>query len=134
MISLTHPMKHCVKNFILNPKTISLSIQWYQALYDLLSNTTNKSIPPALEIMIPVLDVKLQIPLYEKNLNAEEVTKGVLNELDDFTEQNDVLNDWIKSNDFRLCWKKCERLEWISLEKDGVWNDLLKCPQFVEQV
>ncbi|CAG8654638.1 17866_t:CDS:2, partial [Funneliformis caledonium] len=140
-ILLSQPMKRYVKNFILNPRTISLCVQWYQVLYDLFSETTSKSIPPSLGVTIPDLDIKLQIPIYQNDddenfsllsMNAEKVMNAVLNELNFLTEQNDVLDKWVKSKDLRLCWKRYERLEWID-EKDHVWNDSLKCPQFVEQ-
>ncbi|CAI2183773.1 16620_t:CDS:2 [Funneliformis geosporum] len=139
-ILLSQPMKHYVKNFIFNPKTISLCVQWYQALYDQLSESINKPIPPLLGVTIPDLDVKLQIPIYQNDddenfslssMNAEKVMNIVLNELNYLTEQNDVLDKWKKSKELRLCWKRFERLEWID-EKD-VLNDLLKSPQFIEQ-
>jgi hypothetical protein len=159
-ISITQPTKHdCTKNLILNPKTISLSIEWYQALYELFPESMTQSIPCSLVVNIPDLDVKLQIPLYDTNdeegggcecnedkqkpslmkINAAEVMNDILNELSDITEWDDILNKWVKSNNLRLCWKRYERLEWITLEGDGlnkecVWDDLLKCPQFVEQV
>src|ERR1051325_3809201 len=106
-----------MKNIILNPKTTSLSIEWYQALYELYPESITESIPCALEVVIPDLDVKLQIPLYDDcdegggcqnledkqepsllNINAKEIVNMVLNELSDITEWSDVLNKWVKSN------------------------------------
>ena len=158
-ILITQPVKHYTKNIILNPKTTSLSIEWYQALYELCPKSITGSIPCALEVVVPDLDVKLQIPLYDEcneergecqnlkdkqepsllNINAEEIMNVVLNELSDITEWSDVLNKWVNSNHLRLCWKRYERLEWIGLKEDGLqkdcfWNYLLSCPQFVEQV
>ena len=93
-----------MKNIILNPKTTSLSIEWYQALYELYPESITESIPCALEVIIPDLDVKSQIPLYDDcdeegrgyqnledkqesllNINAKEIVNMVLNELSDIT-------------------------------------------------
>lgn len=98
--------------------------------------------------------MKLRIPLYDNNneegcgcnnednegstllnISAEKVMNVVLNELSEITEWDDVLSKWVKSNHLRLCWKRYEKLEWIDLKENGdVWNDILNCPQFVEQV
>ncbi|GES72911.1 PH domain protein [Rhizophagus clarus] len=152
-ILITQPAKHYVKGFILNPRTISLSIQWYQTIYKLFPESVNKPIPCSLDVIIPDLDVKLRIPLCDNNneegggcnnednkvftlsnVRAEEVINVVLNELSEITEWDDVLNKWVKSSNLRLCWKSYEKLEWINLKENGyIWNDLLNSPQFVEQ-
>ncbi|RIA97755.1 Pleckstrin homology domain-containing protein [Glomus cerebriforme] len=151
-ISITQPTKHCRKNFILNPRTITSSIQWYQTLYKSFPELVNKPIPYSLEVVIPDLDVKVRIPIYDnnneegggcenndeepklKNLTAEKVLNVALNELSDIAEWSDVLIRWLKSNNLRLCWKRYEKLEWINSKgNESIWNDLLNCPQFVEQ-
>ncbi|CAB4488022.1 unnamed protein product [Rhizophagus irregularis] len=152
-ISISQPTKDYIKNFILNPKTISLSIQWYQAIYKLFPESVNKPIPCTLDVIIPDLDVKLRIPLCDNNneegsgcnhednegstllnISAEKVMNVVLNELSEITEWDDVLSKWVKSNHLRLCWKRYGKLEWIDLKENGdVWNDILNCPQFIEQ-
>ncbi|CAI2176254.1 11906_t:CDS:2 [Funneliformis geosporum] len=128
-----------VKVFVINPKTVEQSVEWYRLLYATLGEPSVNPMPSLFEVYVPDFDVHVRIPLEGRNqayyITAEEVTKLVLDELSGEPEWEDVLIEWLKSCDLRLCWKRYDRLEWIVWEKNEegkARNDLLACPQFIE--
>ncbi|CAG8553080.1 7854_t:CDS:2 [Cetraspora pellucida] len=138
-IALSDPCDYGMKVFIFRPKTYALSIEWYRALYNLLRPPSIKPVPPICDVVVPDLNVRVQIPLEDRmqafKITAEEITKTVLDELSGINEWEDVLNEWLKNSDIRLCWKSYDRIEWIVWEKNDNEkdrNDLLACPQFIE--
>ncbi|GBB85275.1 hypothetical protein RclHR1_11830006 [Rhizophagus clarus] len=137
-ISLKQKSKSKTKIFLINPKTVEQSIEWYRLLHATLGEPSVKPMPSSCEVYVPDLDVHVKIPLenYQAyQITAEEVTRLVLDELSGEPEWEDILNEWLKSCDLRLCWKRYDQLEWIVWEKNEegkVRNDLLACPQFIE--
>ncbi|CAG8573882.1 14357_t:CDS:2, partial [Dentiscutata heterogama] len=138
-IALSTPSDYGMKVFIFRPKTYSLSVGWYRALYHLLMEPSVKPVPSVCEVVVPDLDVRVQIPLEDRRqafkITAEEITKTVLDELSGINEWEDVLNEWLQNCDMRLCWKRYDRIEWIIWEtNEGERDrcDLLACPQFIE--
>ncbi|CAB4381650.1 unnamed protein product [Rhizophagus irregularis] len=137
-IALKQKSKSKTKLFLINPKTVEQSIEWYRSLYVTLGEPSVKPMPSSCEVYIPDLNVHVKIPLENfqaYQITAEEVTKLVLDELSGEPEWEDILNEWLKSCDLRLCWKRYDQLEWIVWEKNEegkVRNDLLACPQFIE--
>ncbi|CAG8631791.1 11973_t:CDS:2, partial [Cetraspora pellucida] len=138
-IALSDPCDYGMKVFIFRPKTYALSIEWYRALYNLLRPPSIKPVPPICDVVVPDLNVRVQIPLEDRmqafKITAEEITKTVLDELSGINEWEDVLSEWLKNSDVRLCWKSYDRIDWIVWEKNDNEkdrNDLLACPQFIE--
>ncbi|CAG8520002.1 7697_t:CDS:2 [Funneliformis mosseae] len=111
-----------LKVFVLNPKTIEQSVEWYRILYATLGEQSVNTMPSLCEVYVPDFDVHVRIPLEERdqayNITAEDITKLVLDELSGEPEWEDVLFEWLKSCDLRLCWKRYDRLEWIVWEKN----------------
>ncbi|CAG8666706.1 18693_t:CDS:2, partial [Racocetra fulgida] len=136
---LSDPCDYGMKVFIFRPKTYALSVEWYRALYNLLRPPSIKPVPLTCDVVVPDLNVRVRIPLEDGTqafkITAEEITKTVLDELGGINEWEDVLNEWLKNGDMRLCWKRYDRIEWIVWEKNDSEkdrNDLLACPQFIE--
>ncbi|RIA85001.1 Pleckstrin homology domain-containing protein [Glomus cerebriforme] len=128
-----------MKVFLINPKTVEQSVEWYCLLHTTLGEPLVKPMPTLCEVYVPDLDVHVRIPFKNCNqvyqITGEEITKLVLDELSDEPEWEDVLCEWLKSCDLRLCWKRYDRLEWIIWENNEggkIRNDLLACPQFIE--
>ncbi|CAG8441057.1 8832_t:CDS:2 [Scutellospora calospora] len=117
-LALSSPSEYGMKVFIFRLKTQPLSIEWYRAFYNLLRVPSIKPVPTVCAVAIPDLDVRIQIPLDDEmqafNITAEEITKIVLDELSGINEWEDVLNEWLQNSDMRLCWKRYDRLEWIT--------------------
>ncbi|RIB14956.1 Pleckstrin homology domain-containing protein [Gigaspora rosea] len=139
-LALSTPNDDGMKVFIFRLKTYSLSVGWYRALYNLLTEPSVKPLPSVCDVVVPDLDVRVQIPLKDVRqafkITAEEITKTVLDELSGINEWEDVLNEWLQNSDMRLCWKRYDRIEWIVWEKNDDdekdRSDLLACPQFIE--
>ncbi|CAG8805834.1 12228_t:CDS:2, partial [Racocetra persica] len=121
-IALSDPCDYGMKVFIFRPKTYALSVEWYRAVYNLLKPPSIKPVPLTCDVVVPDLNVRVQIPLENRmqvfEITAEEITKTVLDELGGINEWEDVLNEWLKNGDMRLCWKRYDRIEWIVWEKN----------------
>ncbi|ORX60258.1 hypothetical protein DM01DRAFT_1156404 [Hesseltinella vesiculosa] len=120
----------------------SLCLEWYLALYRLLSDHGKCTLPLACDVYVPSLDLQLQIPMvFDKTtrgdnndeqdpryyITAEQVKDAVL----DLLEEDNLLY----RKDMELCWVHGDRAEWVYWQYDlnlQHRSDLIMGPQTIE--
>ena len=79
-IALRQKSKSGMKIFLINPKTLEKSVEWYRLLYTMLGEPSVKPMPSVCEVYVPDLDVHVKI-LLENCSQSQEVTRLILDEL-----------------------------------------------------
>lgn len=126
---------------IFRPRTVSHTIEWYRILYRTLFLNSVKSIPTTCNVFVPELDVRVFIPLEDKDqayqLTTDYLRKEVMKSLEGIEEWEDVLKGWVIKGELEFCWKRFDRLEWVYLKSNPDGSDRIDwvvTPEFVEGV
>ncbi|CAJ0916573.1 5705_t:CDS:10 [Entrophospora sp. SA101] len=135
-IAITQKLNDGTKIFYLCPKTYPICNEWYQALHNFLPKGSKKEKPNVCEVVVPDFVVEISIPLEDEegmvhSLTPKKIIKTVLDELKGIVEWKDVLDEWLRRTELKLCWKRYDRLEWIYKEENQF--NILTCTQFIER-
>ena len=139
-IALRRLCHHDDEIFLLRSSTYTNNFEWYRELHRLLKRRCVEALPLMCDVFVPDLDVHVRIPVDECDdaykMTAEKVKKTVLQQLQVVKEWNEVLDEWFRSDQVALCWKKYDRLEWIRSTNPSDTNSkgFIVGPQYIEEV
>jgi len=139
-IALRRLSQHDDEIFLLRSGTYTNNFEWYRELHRLFKRRCVKPLPLMCDVFVPDLDVHVRIPVDEYDdayeMTAEKVKNTALQQLRVVQEWGEILDEWLRSDQVALCWKKYDRLEWIRSNNSSDTNSkgFIVGPQYIEEV
>ncbi|KAL7751007.1 hypothetical protein RI367_003587 [Sorochytrium milnesiophthora] len=110
---------------ILHCASTELSMLWYSALYAVLPAASRPAFPEFIEVHAPDLHLRVRIPLsMTPVLTVWDVKRLALDEIDKYHLTDEHSVRW-RASDLCMCWRRGERLEWITHGDTGINASML---------
>ncbi|KAI9496221.1 hypothetical protein BDB00DRAFT_758520, partial [Zychaea mexicana] len=125
-------------------RSVTLSQEWYVALYRVLPDTCKPACSPWCEVNIPLMDLQVRLPLVDKYTNEmryditlDSVKSAVLAVLEKDEDWAQNVQSRLGKDNIAMCWTRDNRTEWVywarSLTDERRHINLVMSPQHIEQ-